>query len=144
MEVSNLNVVCCEAPFRLFCFPGAVRYPGKREKWIRLMKRQRADKSMIDELFLTLVRLRLGILNEHLADKFGVSPTVCSNTFKTWVRLLAVTLGSSLVCWLPREGIRDNLPEMFKKNGHYGLTTNTTTLSSCLSHECYFTICSII
>ena len=74
-----------------------------------------------DELFLTLVRLRLGILNEHLADKFGVSPTVCSNTSKTWVRLLAVTLGSSLVCWLPREGIRDNLPEMFKKNGHYML-----------------------
>ena len=74
-----------------------------------------------DELFLTLVRLRLGILNEHLADKFGVSPTVCSNTFKTWVRLLAVTLGSSLVCWLPREGIRDNLPEMLKKNGHYML-----------------------
>ena len=37
---------CCEAPFRLFCFPGAVRYSEKREKWVRLMKRQRADKSM--------------------------------------------------------------------------------------------------
>ena len=34
---------------------------------------------------------------------------------------MAVTLGSSLVCWLPREGIRDNLPEMLKKNGHYML-----------------------
>ena len=37
---------CCVAPFRLFCFPGAVRCPEKREKWIRLMKRQRAEKSM--------------------------------------------------------------------------------------------------
>ena len=67
------------------------------------------------------MRLRLGLLNEDLADRFGISATVCSNTFKTWVRLLSTTLGKVLVCWLPRENIRDNLPEIFKKNGYLSL-----------------------
>jgi len=34
-----------------------------------------------DELFLTLTRLRLGLMNEDLADCFNISPASCSNTF---------------------------------------------------------------
>ena len=71
-----------------------------------------------DEFLLTLIRLRLGVLNEDLADRFGISPTICSNTFTTWIKLLSKTLGDALVVWLPRESLRDNLPEVFVKTGH--------------------------
>ena len=36
-----------------------------------------------DALLLTLMRLRLGLLNEDLADRFMISNSNCSNTFKT-------------------------------------------------------------
>lgn len=71
-----------------------------------------------DEFLLTLMRLRLGLLNEDLADRFGISPTICSNTFTTWIQILSKILGNALVVWLPREAIRDNLPDAFIKTGH--------------------------
>ena len=74
--------------------------------------------SQKDELLLTLMRLRLGLLNEDLADRFGVSTSICSNTFATYVRLIAEVFGHALVVWLPRESIRDNLPKTFIKSGH--------------------------
>ena len=74
-----------------------------------------------DEFLLTLMKLRLGLLNEDLADRFGISPTTCSNTFKTWIRMLRILLGDSLVNWLPIEAIRDHLPEMYSKAGHHNL-----------------------
>ena len=72
-----------------------------------------------DEFLLTLTRLRLSLLNEDLADRFNISTTVCSNTFTTWIRLLSKVLGDALVVWIPREAIRENLPEVLKKTGHY-------------------------
>jgi len=71
-----------------------------------------------DELFLTLMRLRLGLLNEDLADRFNISPASCSNTFKTWIRFLNDTLGKALVCWLPKESILENMPKVYRKAGH--------------------------
>ena len=68
-----------------------------------------------NEFLLTLMRLRLGLLNEDIADRFGISPTICSNTFTTWIRLVSKVLGQALVNWLPREPIRQHLPESFKK-----------------------------
>ena len=67
------------------------------------------------------MRLILGILNEDLTDRFGVSPTTCSTTFKTWIRLLRILLGDALVKWLPREAIRDHLPDTYRKAGHLNL-----------------------
>ena len=74
--------------------------------------------SQKDEFFMTLVKLRLGLLNEDLADRFNVSPANCSNTFKTWIRLLAEILGKALVVWLPKESILENMPQVYRKAGH--------------------------
>jgi len=60
------------------------------------------------------------VLNEDLADRFGISVTTCSNIFKTWTRFLAQTLGK-LVAWLPKENILDNMPKAFRKAGHSNL-----------------------
>ena len=56
------------------------------------------------------MRLRLGLLNEDIADRFGISPTLSSRVFTTWVRVL---LGHALITWLPPEVVRSNLPGVF-------------------------------
>jgi len=71
-----------------------------------------------DEFLLTLMRLRLGLLNEDIADRFGISTAYASFIFTTWIKLLSKLLGTPLVNWLPREAICDNLPELFIKAGH--------------------------
>ena len=41
-----------------------------------------------DELLLTLMRLTLGLLNEDLAETFGVSPTyICLYIFTIWINI---------------------------------------------------------
>ena len=83
---------------------------------VRTISRSKLKKLCCkDEFLLTLFRMRLGILNEDLADRFGISPTVCSNTFKTWIRLLRIVLGDSLVQRLPIEAICEHLSEVYKK-----------------------------
>ena len=56
-------------------------------------------------IFLTLVRLRLGLLKEDIADRFGISPTLSSRIFTTWMRVLSKLLGHALITWLPEEAV---------------------------------------
>ena len=67
-----------------------------------------------DEFLLTLMRLRLGKLNEDVGDRFDISPTKSSFTFTIWINLLSKLL-KNVVAYLPRKAIRDNLPEAFIK-----------------------------
>ena len=101
---------------------GTKRYLVSRSKVKRkYVKSSNKILSFKDEFLLTLMRLRLGLLNEDLADRFGISPSVCSNTFTTLIRLLSIVLGQCLVNWLPREAVRDHLPNIYKKMGHHQL-----------------------
>lgn len=88
---------------------------NRRRKFVRSSRKTLYYK---DEFLLTLMRLRLGLLNEDLADRFGISPTVCSNTFSTWIRLLRTVLGDALVKWIPIEAIKENMPKVFQDMGH--------------------------
>ena len=63
------------------------------------------------------MRLRHGLLNEDLAEGFGVSTTFCSNIF-IWIKLLSKVLGKALVVWPAKESIREHLPEIFLKSGY--------------------------
>ncbi|XP_047135290.1 uncharacterized protein LOC124812536 [Hydra vulgaris] len=54
-----------------------------------------------EELLMTLMRLRLGLLNEDMADRFGISKSLCSNTFTTFIRIIANILGQAIIVWLP-------------------------------------------
>ena len=51
---------------------------------VRYRRRYTTKKlSQRDEFLLILMRLRPGLLNEDLAERFGVSPTLCSYIFTT-------------------------------------------------------------
>ena len=65
------------------------------------------------EFILCLMKLRLGLLLEDLADRFCISTSLASNIFTTWVKVLSQTLGS-LVFNPPKEVVRSNLPPLFQ------------------------------
>ena len=65
------------------------------------------------EFILCLMKLRLGLLLEDLADRFCISTSLASNIFTTWVKVLSQTLGS-LVFNPPKAVVRSNLPPSFQ------------------------------
>ena len=67
-----------------------------------------------DQFLLMLRRLRLGLLNEDLADRFCISASTCSSIFATWVKLISKVFGNALLIRLPRDTVYLNLPGMFK------------------------------
>ena len=67
-----------------------------------------------NELFLVLIRLRLGLLLEDLADRFQVSVTVISRMFKKWLCVMYAQL-KFLIKWPSREVVRKNLHSLFKQ-----------------------------
>ncbi|CAN7945176.1 unnamed protein product, partial [Ixodes hexagonus] len=74
---------------------------------------RRHKLSQEDRLFMTLVKLRLGLFHMHLAHIFDVSISTVSRVFATWVNLLYVRL-SELPWWPPRDVVDSTMPEEFK------------------------------
>lgn len=68
---------------------------------------------IIDEFFLVLMRLRLGLLLEDLSDRFNVSVSTCSNIFNLWIDFLFVQL-QPLIMWPSKETIYATMPCSFK------------------------------
>ncbi|XP_068723336.1 uncharacterized protein [Montipora capricornis] len=70
--------------------------------------------SVKEEYLLVLCRLRLGILNRHLGDLFGVSESTISKIVTTWVCLLAKIFDGTLLQWPSREEVQRQFPKSFK------------------------------
>ena len=80
----------------------------------KLVKRRTQKITAKEQLLLVLMRLRLGLFMEDLADRFCISVGTCSGIFCTWIKLLSKVLGDALIVWLPRESISTNLPFVFQ------------------------------
>ena len=50
----------------------------------------------IDEFLLTLMKLRLGLLNKDLAKRFNISATLTSNIFHSWLAAMNIVMDSFL------------------------------------------------
>ncbi|XP_041376829.1 uncharacterized protein LOC121389298 [Gigantopelta aegis] len=68
---------------------------------------------LIDEFFMVLVRLRLGLLIEDLADRFKISKGTCSVIISRWVNYLHIKL-SFLLVWPTRQVNLETMPKQFK------------------------------
>ena len=67
-----------------------------------------------DEMLLTLMKLRLGLMNEDLCERFHVSHGVCSSIITTWIKFLAKEL-KGLVYYSSHEEIQHSLPSVWAK-----------------------------
>ena len=68
----------------------------------------------LEEFFLTIVRLRLGLMEQDLAYRFDISqPTVC-RIISTWVNFIYLKL-KEIPLWPPKDLLRANMPKQFKE-----------------------------
>ncbi|XP_068723262.1 uncharacterized protein [Montipora capricornis] len=84
----------------------------------------------IDEFWLFLTRLRLGLFERDLAFRFSVSEQVVSDIIITWANYLYLMLGS-LPIWSSKEQIKQHLPEVFK-----GEFENIRCIIDCTEIKC--------
>lgn len=79
------------------------------------VKKQRINKKLTakDEMILTMMKLRLGLLDEDIADRFHISKSHVSRIFTTWIQVLSKCIGS-LVFNPAKDVTRTNLPPKFK------------------------------
>lgn len=73
-----------------------------------------SNLSQEDELFLMLVRLRLDLKEQDLANRFDLSIATVSRVFITWINFCYLRLGL-LPCWPDRSTIRNTMPASFKE-----------------------------
>ena len=73
----------------------------------------------IEELFVTLIRLRLGLMEKDLAFRFEISQSTVSRIIITWINFLYMQM-KEIPLWPPREVVKSNMPIQFKEK--YGTT----------------------
>ena len=66
-----------------------------------------------DRLLLTLMRLRLGLLVQDLAYRFGISESTVSDIFLAWIDAMYCSL-KFLIKWPDQETCKSNMPQIFK------------------------------
>ena len=71
-------------------------------------------KRSLKECILTLLGLRLGLLEQHLSNVFAISKSSVSKVFTTWICFLGITLKDILLIWPAKESVRKHLPQFNK------------------------------
>ena len=79
-----------------------------------LPKKCRSKISFEDQLLMTLIKLRLDIQFENLADQFGLAKSTCHDIFKRWINLLYTKL-KFLIKWPDHDASTKTLPHVFRQ-----------------------------
>ena len=73
------------------------------------------NRPLIDEFFLTLVKLRLGVPYKDIAYRTGLSDYAVGNIFRRWIDVMSVEL-KPLVAWPDKGQLLLNMPTSFRKH----------------------------
>ena len=69
-----------------------------------------------NELFLTLVRLRLGLLHQDIAYRFGISVSTVHDILETWIQFLFIQFSRLRPYMFPsRKKIQKTMPKSFRR-----------------------------
>lgn len=94
--------------------PSLLSHPLKN-KLSRQKRGRKRSLSAKNELLLTLMKIRLGLLNEDLAQRFGISKQNNSNNFTTWVKILGKII-SDLVFNPPQRNGQGKFTPLLQKS----------------------------
>ena len=92
-------------------------WQGKRTSTGERTTEKTGPKSKLplqEQFFLVMVRLRLGLNVEDLADRFYINPSTVSRIFTTWINLMYVKF-KELPLWMSRSKVDKWMPPCFKK-----------------------------
>ncbi|CAM4571266.1 unnamed protein product [Leuciscus chuanchicus] len=78
-----------------------------------------------DQLLITLMKLRLNLLQGDLAERFGVSQSIVSKVISCWLDIMEEKM-RCYIPWLPRETIQATIPQCFREK-----FPNTTCVIDC-------------
>ncbi len=78
-----------------------------------------------DHLLMTLMKLRLNLLQGDLAERFGVSQSIVCKVISCWIDIMEENT-RDYTPWLPRETIQATMPQCFRE--HF---PNTTCVIDC-------------
>ena len=101
---------------KLHYFRGASSFKLKRHQTDKkhLKGGKKRKLPLQDELFLTLVRLRVGLTEKDLAFRFGISQAAVSQMCTTWISFLGKEL-QGLIFWPNKEQVKQYHPKCFHK-----------------------------
>ena len=88
-------------------------YSGQQQDKITSKRCRSRALPPLEEFFLTLVRLRLGLMEEDLAYRFGISQPTVSRIITTWINFLFLKF-KEIPLWPPIELVKSNMPNQFK------------------------------
>ena len=90
---------------------------GKSKQWQQKEQKKPGPSrklTLFEEFILTLLRLRLGIGTQFLSTLFGVSQSMVSTIFTTWMSFMAQEL-APLLKWPSRAKIDQHMPLSFRR-----------------------------
>ena len=68
----------------------------------------------MDEFYLTVVGLRLGLLEQDIGYCFGVSQSTVSRIFPSWINFMYLQF-QHIPLWPPRDIVKAYMPKVFKQ-----------------------------
>ena len=68
----------------------------------------------VDHVLLVFMKLRLGLLQEDLAHRFGLELTIVSNVYRLWLPVLSKYV-RALIGWPDRNSIIRHMPVCFRR-----------------------------
>jgi len=70
--------------------------------------------SVEEHVLVAFKKLGLGLLQDHLAYKFGLELTIASNVHRLWLPVLSKNM-RALIVWPNRNSLRNHMPVCFRR-----------------------------